>query len=57
MSDQPFKKFKCVICGHIYDESLGDPETGIKPGTRFGDLPATWSCPDCGASKEDFEEL
>ena len=27
------------------------------PGTRFEDLPVTWSCPDCGAGKEDFEPL
>lgn len=57
MSNQPFKKFKCVICGHIYDEALGDPDSGLAPGTRFADLPANWSCPDCGAMKVDFEEI
>ena len=24
-----YKKFECVICGHIYDEELGDPDGGI----------------------------
>jgi rubredoxin len=50
-----FRKFVCVVCNHIYDEALGDPGTGIKPGTRWEDVPETWRCPDCGASKSDFE--
>jgi rubredoxin len=49
------KKYFCVICGFIYDESLGLPEDGIAPGTRFEDLPLNWTCPDCLARKEDFE--
>ena len=49
------RQFICIIDGHIYDEAKGDPEQGIAPGTRFEDLPATWSCPDCGAGKDDFE--
>lgn len=49
------KKYKCIVCDHIYDEALGDPDSGIKPGTKFEDLPSDWSCPECGVSKEDFE--
>ncbi|MEB3188594.1 MAG: rubredoxin [bacterium] len=49
------RQFVCIIDGHIYDEAQGDPEQGIAPGTRFEELPDTWSCPDCGAGKEDFE--
>ena len=52
-----YKKYMCVICGFIYDEALGRPEDGIEPGTRWEDVPDTWSCPDCGASKDDFEML
>ena len=37
------------------DETLGDPDEGIAPGTAWEDIPEDWSCPDCGASKEDFE--
>ena len=47
----------CVICGFIYDEALGRPEDGIPPGTLWEDVPDTWSCPDCGAVKGDFEML
>ena len=52
-----FKKYICVVCNHIYDEALGDPETGIKPGTLWKDVPEGWMCPDCGAGKADFEEV
>ncbi len=55
--DAPYKKYICVVCGYIYDEALGDPEDGIPPGTRFEDIPDTWTCPDCGVTKEDFELL
>ena len=44
----------CVVCGYIYDEAAGDPEHGIAPGTRWSDIPDTWVCRDCGASKGDF---
>lgn len=50
-----FRKFICTVCGHIYDESLGDPDTGVAPGTRWEDVPADWICPDCGAAKDAFE--
>ena len=53
----PFRKFTCQVCGHTYDEALGDPAAGIAPGTRWGDLPESWSCPDCGVSKADFSVI
>ena len=49
-----FRKFTCQICGHVYDEAAGDPAAGIVPGTRWEDLPESWSCPECGATKADF---
>lgn len=55
--EQPFKKYICVICGLIYDEAEGWPEDDIQPGTRWEDVPDTWLCPDCGASKNDFEMM
>ncbi len=48
------EKYICTICGYIYDPEVGDPETGIEPGTAFADLPEDWYCPDCGATKQDF---
>lgn len=54
---RPMRKYMCVICGFIYDEAQGRPEEGIAPGTRWEDLPITWSCPDCGAMKDEFEMI
>ncbi|NOX81094.1 MAG: rubredoxin [Deltaproteobacteria bacterium] len=51
------KKYKCLICGYEYDPEAGDPDNGIAPGTSFADLPDDWTCPVCGASKDDFEEV
>jgi rubredoxin len=56
-TDGGMKTWICVICGHVYDEAQGDPLRGIPPGTRWSDVPADWHCPDCGASKDDFEML
>jgi rubredoxin len=47
----------CLICGWIYDEQAGDPEHGIPPGTAWRDVPLNWTCPECGARKEDFEMI
>lgn len=48
------KKYVCDVCGYVYDPAKGDPDNGVKPGTAWEDVPATWVCPDCGASKQDF---
>jgi rubredoxin len=52
-----YTKWKCAFCGHIYDEALGDLETGVPPGTRLADLPEDWVCPDCAAYASDYIEL
>ncbi len=44
----------CGVCGYTYDPALGDPASGIAPGTRFEDLPDGWVCPVCGAPKDAF---
>ena len=49
-----YRKWQCAGCGHIYDEAEGAPADGIAAGTRWEDIPDTWTCPDCGASKADF---
>ena len=48
------KKYKCSVCGWIYDPAAGDPKHGIVLGTPFEELPADWHCPRCGAPKEKF---
>jgi rubredoxin len=51
------RKYRCMVCGHVYDPVEGDPAASVPPGTAFEDLPADWLCPDCGASKSDFEPM
>ena len=50
-------RYKCRVCGYVYDPALGDPDGGIKPGTPFESLPDGWVCPVCGASKSEFEKI
>ncbi len=49
-------KYRCTVCGYIYDPAAGDPAGGIKPGTPFEKLPDTWVCPECGVGKDMFEK-
>ncbi len=48
-------KYRCIVCGYIYDPAVGDSSAGIVPGTSFEDLPADWICPECGVDKSQFE--
>jgi rubredoxin len=57
MADPATQKYECVLCGYVYDPAEGDPDSGVEPGTPFGELPEDWVCPDCGAGKEDFEPV
>jgi flavin reductase (DIM6/NTAB) family NADH-FMN oxidoreductase RutF/rubredoxin len=50
-------KYKCGVCGFVYDPAVGDPDSGVKPGTAFESLPADWTCPVCGADKSQFIKL
>ncbi|MFM1534081.1 rubredoxin [Helcococcus ovis] len=50
-------KWECTACGYIYDPEVGDPDSGIEPGTSFDEIPEDWTCPICGVDKSLFEEL
>jgi rubredoxin len=43
------KKWKCSVCGYIYDESLEE--------TLFEQLPLDWVCPQCGAPKSAYDVM
>lgn len=49
-------KWVCVVCGYVYDPALGDPDSGVVPGTAFEDIPEDWVCPLCGVGKDQFEK-
>ena len=48
-------KYVCRVCGYVYDPLLGDPDSGVKPGTPFEKLPENWVCPICRAAKSQFD--
>jgi rubredoxin len=50
------EKWKCKICGYIYDPEKGDSDGNVPPGTPFNKVPDDWVCPVCGAPKDMFEE-
>ena len=51
------EKYRCIVCGYIYDPKEGDPTNNVSPGTSFEDIPDSWVCPICGAGKDEFESL
>ena len=51
------RSWRCMVCGYVYDPAKGDSERGIQPGIKFEDLPSDWTCPICGAQKDQFEEI
>jgi rubredoxin len=57
IAEYDLKKYMCLICGWVYDEATGAPDEGIAPGTKWEDVPPNWTCPECGARKEDFEMI
>lgn len=55
--DKKTQKYRCSVCGYIYDPVKGDSDGGIDPGTPFEDLPEDWVCPVCGVGKDRFEPV
>jgi len=57
MTENDYQRWVCDACGYIYDEAKGDPDSGLMPGTRYGDIPDDWQCPLCGLTKSDLRLL
>lgn len=51
------KKYKCEVCGYVYDPTVGDPDNGVAAGTSFEDVAEDWVCPLCQEGKEVFEAI
>ncbi|HED24449.1 MAG TPA: rubredoxin [Firmicutes bacterium] len=49
------RSYMCELCDYTYDPKKGDPDRGVAPGTAFEDLPDDWTCPVCGAEKDEFQ--
>lgn len=57
LDEVQFKVWQCILCGFMYEEAVGIPEEGIPAGTRWEDVPEDWICPECSATKQDFEMI
>jgi len=55
--EESMDKWRCIICGYVYDPEIGDLNSGTPPGTPFEQLADTWICPVCGAPKDQFEKV
>lgn len=51
------KKYRCTVCGYVYNPEEGDPEHGVEPGAAFEDLSADWVCPNCSSEKDVFVKI
>lgn len=49
------ERWVCVVCGYVYDPEIGDPDSGVAPGTSWEDVPEDWVCPLCAVGKDQFE--
>ena len=38
----------CIICGHVHNEEIEG---------KWEDLPTEFTCPECGVSKDGYEEV
>ena len=56
-NNDKMKKYRCTVCGWVYDPAIGDADSGIAPNTPFEEIPDEWVCPLCGVGKEDFEPV
>jgi rubredoxin len=57
VAETPFRAFRCIVCGFIYNEAEGWPADGIAPGTRWEDVPDAGEGPDCGVTTAEFEMI
>ena len=40
-------KYVCNLCGYVYDDDVEK--------VPFSELPDDWTCPLCGAGKDEFQ--
>ena len=50
-------RYICTCCGYIYDPENGDSMNKVPAGVPFEELPESWVCPLCYATKDKFDPL
>ncbi len=53
--EKQLRLYRCGACGFVYSERAGLEDDGIAPGTKWEDIPETFTCPDCDAAKSTFD--
>jgi len=51
------KKYECSICNFVYDPETGCPIADVPAGTEFEKIADNFTCPECGAGKDDFKQI
>ncbi|MCE5335825.1 MAG: rubredoxin [Desulfobacteraceae bacterium] len=57
MNPEKIHQCQTATCGFMYDPEKGDRRGKISKGTCFEDLPDSWRCPVCGATRKVFRPL
>ncbi|MGC7871217.1 rubredoxin [Desulfosporosinus sp. SYSU MS00001] len=59
MKSEESKLWQCQMqsCGYIYNPDRGCKKSKVTVGVPFEELPDTWRCPLCGASKKAFKPV
>jgi rubredoxin len=57
LAEQALASYECRACGYVYEPNKGDSKTNTPAGKPFEELPATWRCPVCGASRSAFVNI
>ena len=55
--DPEANKWQCLMCEYVYDPAVGDTSQNVSPGVAFEELSDEWMCPECGATKDNFERI
>ena len=50
-------RYKCLVCGYVFDPEIGDIKGNVPKNTTFEQLPEVWRCPICRAQKEKFRRV
>ena len=58
-SDTKEKKevYQCQSCFTVYDKNYGDSKAQVAEGTKFENLPETYTCSVCDAPKSNFTKV
>jgi rubredoxin len=54
-SPPKMEKISCIVCNFVYHETTTQAPNYATTATPWAELPPSWTCPQCGVYKADFE--